>query len=157
MKPDPILKGRNHHHHHHEFDHKFTNHKFSFIRTFTWSSGSEAFCLYTLIFSTWKLPWHKCLTMNGDIQKDLNTCRKWTLWRKLNVVFRCRSIFGTYPGELVGWLVHWSIADTFRFPLCRCLWTKAQSVRRPQDIIYFLKAMTNSFQTSTSMVYFSKV
>ena len=32
-----------------------------------------------------------------------------------------------------------------------------QSARRPRDVIYFLKAMTNSFQTLISKVYFCKV
>ena len=32
--------------------------------------------------------------------------------------------FSTYPGELVGPLVHWSVIHTFRFPLCRCLWIR---------------------------------
>ena len=52
----------------------------------------------------------------------------------------------------VSWLVRWSVRNTFRFPLCRCLW----SVRRPQDVIYLLKAKTNSFQTLIFKVYFSK-
>ena len=41
--------------------------------------------------------------------------------------------------------VRQSVADTLRFPLCRCLWTlTSRSVGRPWDVICFLKAMTNS-------------
>ena len=43
--------------------------------------------------------------------------------------------------------VRQSVADTLRFPLCRCLWTlTSRSVGRPWDVICFLKAMTNSLE-----------
>ena len=72
--------------------------------------------------------------------------------------FWCISISCTYLPtggwlvcRLVGWLVtlsHFHCIDVSR-PL--------QSVRRPRDVKYFLKAMTNSFQTSIFKVYFCEV
>ena len=49
-------------------------------------------------------------------------------------------------------LVRPSISDTFRFPLCRCLWTVTVTVCRPRVVIYFLKAVTTSFQTSIVLI-----
>ena len=45
------------------------------------------------------------------------------------------------------------VANTFRFLLCRCLWTVTEPPKT-RDVIYFLKAMTNSFET---LIYFCKV
>ena len=74
------------------------------------------------------------------------------LWRCLlyfleRSIFRCKSTSSTYPRQSVARLVGWSVAHTYRFPLCRCLWTgPLQSARGPQDVIYFLKAMNDSYQ-----------
>ena len=49
------------------------------------------------------------------------------------------SISRTYPGESVGW----SVTRTFNFPSGETdTVLVSQSVGRPQDVIYFLKAMT---------------
>ena len=48
----------------------------------------------------------------------------------------------TYPRP-VSLLVNWSVSNTFRFPLCRCLWTITE--HSSGDVIYFQKAMTSSF------------
>ena len=37
-----------------------------------------------------------------------------------------------------------SVRHSFRFPLCQCLWPP-QSVGRPWDVTYFVKALTNRF------------
>ena len=66
-------------------------------------------------------------------------------------IFRCVHISSTYSRQLVGPSIRAYVGHTFRFPLIVSL------DRRPWDMIYFLKAMTNSFQTSISKVYFCKV
>ena len=53
--------------------------------------------------------------------------------------FRCVNISRTYPSEYIGS----SVADTFRFQIT--VQTPTQSARRPQDMIYFLKALTKTF------------
>ena len=57
------------------------------------------------------------------------------------VIIRC-----TYPGVLVGWSL---LGETFRFPLCLCLW----SVCVPRDVICFLKAMTKTFLPDRKNTY----
>ena len=66
-------------------------------------------------------------------------------------IFRCVHISSTCSRQLVGPSIRAYVGHTFRFPLIVSL------DRRPRDMIYFLKAMTNSFQTSISKVYFCKV
>ena len=55
----------------------------------------------------------------------------------LMVLFRCVS---TYPGESVRWSV--TLSDFHPVGVSGPSW----SVRRPWDVIHFLKAVTNSFQ-----------
>ena len=57
--------------------------------------------------------------------------------------------------EKVGRLV----GHTFRCPLCWCLWTVTERpLTTPQDVIYFLKAMTDRFQTFIfQRVFFQRV
>ena len=63
--------------------------------------------------------------------------------------FTLISIFSIYTFS-------WLVTPTFTFPFCCCLWTPTQRLcSGPWDVIYFLKAMTNSFQISISKVYFS--
>ena len=55
----------------------------------------------------------------------------------------------------VSWLVGPSVTNTFRFPGVRVS-ERLQTFRRPRGMIYFPKAMTNSFQTLISKVYSPK-
>ena len=38
-------------------------------------------------------------------------------------IYRGVSISSTYPGQYISGLVGWFVRNTFRFPLCRRLWT----------------------------------
>ena len=60
------------------------------------------------------------------------------------------EIFNCDPDELVCW-------SSFRFPMCRCLSGPLQSIRKPQDVICFLKAMNLNFQISISNLYLFKM
>ena len=53
------------------------------------------------------------------------------------------------------WLVGWSL--TLLDVHCVGVSERLQIVRRPRDVIYLPKSMTNSFQTSISKVFISKV
>ena len=55
-----------------------------------------------------------------------------------NVLFSSVSISSIYPGELVGWMVSWSATHTFSFPPVSVS-RPSQSIRRPWDVIYFLR------------------
>ena len=63
-------------------------------------------------------------------------------------IFRCVHISSTYSRQLVGPSIRAYVGHTFRFPLIVSL------DRRPRDMIYFLKAMTNSFYILILKVYF---
>ena len=61
------------------------------------------------------------------------------------IIFRCVSISSTYPGQWpVRWSVGWSV--TLSDFHCVSVCGLSQSVRGPQYVMYFPKAMTNSFQ-----------
>ena len=73
-------------------------------------------------------------------------------------VFRCalQSISSTYHGQLVGWYVS-SVDRSVTLSDFHCVSGSLHSIYRPRDVRYFLKAMTNSFQTWFFQSVFSKL
>ena len=72
----------------------------------------------------------------------MNGTEQWTL----NYAIIAKFI--TFPSQYIGQLVDWSVCHS------HCV-SVLDRYRASVDVIYFLKAMTNSFQIFNSEVYFS--